>query len=152
PSLSGDGPRWLSDGKAYAFSKNAVAGLDAQVKPLSAKGVVVSLILLTYASADPARNELMLHPAYARGEKDAGPIAMFNVATPEGAAWLQAVIEFLSARYSGATEFGRVWGYIAGNEVNSHWFWANMGCASPDDVIDAYERAVRIIHAAVRKN
>jgi hypothetical protein len=43
-----------------------------------------------------------------------------------------------------------VWGYIAGNEANSHWFWANMGLATADEVVAAYERAVRAIHAAVR--
>ena len=44
----------------------------------------------------------------------------------------------------------RVWGYIAGNEVNSHWFWANMGLAPSGKVVEAYEKAVRAIHTAVR--
>jgi hypothetical protein len=75
---------------------------------------------------------------------------MFNVATAEGRAWLQATVEFLAARYGGPA--GNVWGFIAGNEVNSHWLWANMGRAPPEAVVDAYEQAVRLIHSAVRKH
>lgn len=150
PSGSGDGPSWTSRGREYKFSRGAVVALDNQVKPLSDAGVIVYLILLPYASGDPARDSLMLHPGYARGDKGTGPIGMFNVATPEGAAWLSAAIEFLAARYSRSGDTGRVWGYIAGNEVNSHWFWANMGRASQGEVVDTYEKGVRIIHQAVR--
>lgn len=150
PSGNGDGPCWMSAGNEFRFDRSVVAGLDAQVKPLSDAGVVVYLILLPYASGVDERDRLMLHPAYARGEKGTGPIAMFNVVTAEGTAWLRAALEFLAARYDGGNGFGRVWGYIAGNEVNSHWFWANMGRASVGDVADAYEKSVRIIHEAVR--
>jgi len=127
-----------------------VEHLDEQVKQLSDNGVVVYLILLPYASGDPDRDAIMLHPNYARGKKNTGPIAMFNTTTREATAWLAATVEFLAARYSGATEHGRVWGYIAGNEANSHWFWANMGLASAEEVVEAYERGVRTIHSAVR--
>ena len=152
PSGKRNGPQWTSGGKQFAFNKRAVADLDSQVKPLTDKGVVVYLILLTYASGDPDRDALMLHPDYARGAKNAGPIGMFNVATPNGNAWLTAATEFLAARYSVANSpNGRVWGYIAGNEVNSHWFWANMGRAPRDRVVEAYEKSVRTIHTAVRK-
>lgn len=149
PSGSTSGPRHERDGTRYDFTKAAVEDLDVRVKQLSDKGVVVYLILLPYASGDPARDRLLLHPGYARGQKETGPIGMFNTTTPESTAWLAAVVEFLAARYSNG-ERGRVWGYIAGNEVNSHWFWANMGLAQTDEVVDAYERGVRTIHTAVR--
>lgn len=145
--------RWTSDGQTYSFHAAAVAELDRQIKPLSDAGVVVYLILLPYASHDPDRDALMLHPQYDAKGKDAGPIGMFNVVSPEGRAWLTATMEFLAARYSAAdAPHGRAWGYIAGNEVNSHWFWANMGRAPADQVIAAYEQGVRLIHAAVRKS
>ena len=143
PSGKGNGPRWTSGGKQFAFSVRVVVDLDRQVKPLSHKGVVVCLILLTYASGDPARDPLMLHPDFARGAKNASPIGMLNAATPDGIAWLTAATEFLAARYSVANgAYGRVWEYIAGNEVNSHWFWANMGQAPLDRVVAVYEKAV----------
>lgn len=145
--------RFKSGEREFTFAKHVVDDLDRRVKPLSDKGVVVYLILLTYASNDPARDALMLHPGFAKGKKDTGPIGMFNIASDEGRAWLTAMMEFLSARYSGKTvEHGRVWGYIAGNEVNSHWYWANMGYATLDEVVAAYEQSVRIIHTAVRKS
>ncbi|HEY2253629.1 MAG TPA: DUF5722 domain-containing protein, partial [Planctomycetaceae bacterium] len=149
PSGKASGPRHDRDGRRYDFTKAAVEDLDVRVKLLSDKGVVVYLILLPYASGDAARDALLLHPNYARGKKETGPIGMFNTTTPESTAWLAAVVEFLAARYN-SQERGRVWGYIAGNEANSHWFWANMGLANADEVVEAYERAVRTIHAAVR--
>jgi hypothetical protein len=145
--------RWQQGGKTYTFRRDVVERLDALVRPLSEQGVVVYLILLTYASGDTERDRLMLHPAYARGERQTGPIAMFNIASDEGRGWLAAACAFLADRYSnGRSEHGRVWGYIAGNEVNSHWFWANMGRAPLAEVVDAYERSVRIIHSAVRQS
>lgn len=149
PSGNTSGPRHERDGKRYDFSQAAVEHLDVRVNELSDKGVVVYLILLPYASGDPARDALLLHPNYARGKQDTGPIGMFNTTTPESTDWLAAVVEFLAGRYSGG-ERGRVWGYIAGNEANAHWFWANMGLADKDEVVDAYERGVRTIHTAVR--
>src|SRR4051812_9602237 len=139
--------RWTSAGETFAFSARAVADLDRQIKPLSDRGVVAYLILLPYASGDRDRDSLMLHPDYDAKGKDAGPIGMFNIVTPLGQAWLTATSEFLAARYSaGDASHGRVWGYIAGNEVNSHWFWANMGRAPAEQVVAAYEQAVRRIH------
>ncbi|MBI1248335.1 hypothetical protein GC197_10920 [bacterium] len=145
------GPRWTVDGTEYAFSPALVKHLDDQVKRLSDQGIVVTLILLTYASGEPDRDQLMLHPDYAAGEKATGPIGMFNTTTAEGRQALEACIEFLAHRYSSDRGHGRVWGYICGNEVNSHWHWANMGHATPDQVVTQYERAVRLIHKAVRK-
>jgi hypothetical protein len=150
PKGDAGGPIHEHSGRRFAFSRRAVEHLDTQVKQLSDKGVVVYLILLPYASGDAARDALMLHPSYARGQRNTGPIGMFNTQSPDSTAWLAATVEFLAARYSGDGKLGRVWGYIAGNEVNSHWFWANMGLASVDDVARAYERGVRTIHAAVR--
>jgi len=46
---------------------------------------------------------------------------------------------------------GRVWGYIVGNEVNSHWWWYNMGRVPLEEIAAEYERAVRIVHTAVRR-
>lgn len=152
PTGQENGPKWTVNGKQFSFSPGQVTALDAQVKPLSDRQIVISLILLTYASGDPKRNELMLHPRYAKGEKMAGPIGMFNTTTPDGTDALEACIEFLAERYSSDHGHGRVWGYICGNEVNSHWFWANMGHATPDEVITEYERAVRLIHKSVRKS
>jgi hypothetical protein len=127
--------------------------LDRQIKPLSDKGVVVSLILLYYRSGNEALDQLMLHPKYDRAAPN--HLTAFNTATPEGAAAFRACVEFLAARYSGTNSPGRhgvVWNYIVGNEVNSHWFWYNMGRVGMEELADHYLAAVRATHSAVRKH
>ena len=103
PSGDSGGPRHERGERRYAFSKRAVEDLDARVKRLSDRGIVVYLILLPYASGDSARDSLLLHPKYARGKKNAGPIGMFNTTTSESTAWLAATVEFLAFRYSGSS-------------------------------------------------
>ncbi|WP_459557607.1 DUF5722 domain-containing protein [Lacunimicrobium album] len=150
--LQKDAPRWTLNGKEYAFNPAVVADLDARVKPLSDRNILVNLILLPYATKAPVTQQILLHPRYAANEKNTGPIAMFNTTTPQAADTLQACTEFLAHRYSSDQGHGRVWGYICGNEVNSHWFWANMGRANPEEVVTEYEKAVRLIHQSVRKS
>jgi hypothetical protein len=142
---------WKCEGRDYAFRPAAVAALDQRVKPLSDAGVIVSLIVLNYAPTDPARAAILLHPRY----DPAAPNKMsaFNTGTPEGARWFGAIMDFLAARYSDpAAPHGRVWNYIIGNEVNSHWWWNNMGHATADEVARDYEHTVRLAHDSVRRH
>ncbi len=125
--------------------------LDRQIKPLSDSGVVVSLILLYYRSGNAALDKLMLHPKY----DPAAPnnLTAFNTATPEGVAAFSNCVSFLAQRYRGRNPaHGRVWNYIVGNEVNSHWFWYNMGRVGMEELADNYLAAVRATHIAVRKH
>jgi hypothetical protein len=60
-------------------------------------------------------------------------------------------MEFMAQRWSRSDrKFGAVHGYIMGNEVNSHWFWSNMGLTSLENFADQYEATVRLAHKAVR--
>jgi hypothetical protein len=78
-------------------------------------------------------------------------MSAFNASTEEGARWLRACVSFLAQRYSDpAAPHGRVWNYIVGNEVNSHWWWNNMGRATCEEVASEYEKAVRVVHQSVR--
>lgn len=151
PAAKPDSIRFTSDGREFTFNAHSTGDLDARVKQLSDAGVVVYFILLAYETHDPARDALLLHPGYDRASKT-HDLSAFNTATPDGLAWFRATIEFLAQRYSGAdASHGRVWGYIVGNEVNSHWFWYNIGRVPLEKIADEYERAVRIVHVAVRK-
>jgi hypothetical protein len=38
-----------------------------------------------------------------------------------------------------------------GNEVNSHWWWANTGRITMEEFADDYLRTVRLAHTAIRK-
>ena len=42
-------------------------------------------------------------------------------------------------------------GHAVGNEVNSRWYWSNMGRVSMEQFAQDYLRTVRICHTAVRK-
>lgn len=137
-------------GTDYYFSPSYAAHLDSQIKPLSASDVVVSLILLFYRSSDEALNRIMLHPRY----DSAAPnhLTAFNTSTAEGAGHYAACVEFLAKRYSASSQHGRVWNYIVGNEVNSHWFWSNMGRVTMEEFADDYLRAVRLASESVRRH
>jgi Family of unknown function (DUF5722) len=149
-SKSGKNPRHTAAGREFHFHAGYLASLDSQVKPLSDKGVLVYLILLVYPSKDAARDAVCIH-AGARKDYQYS-VGAFNSATDEGRAYLQAVTEFLAARWSGAQpERGRVWGWIVGNEVNSHWLWYNMGRVPLAGAVREFEAAFRITHAAVRQ-
>ena len=135
----------------HAFSKPYLEQLDRQIKPLSDRGVVVSLILLYYKSGNEELNRIMLHPSFDSGAPNG--LTAFNLSTPESAGWYRACIETLAERYSRPdARHGRVWNYIVGNEVNSHWFWYNMGRVPMETLADNYLQAVRATHEAVRKH
>ncbi len=138
------------DGESLHFSTSYLDHLDRQIKPLSDAGVVVSLILLTYESGDPALNKIMLHPRYDRGAPN--HLGAFNTVTLEGVKWFKACIELIAERYSRPDrKHGSAVNFIVGNEVNSHWYWANMGPVSMEEFTRDYLTTVRLCHTAVRK-
>lgn len=141
------GPLPNPDTGAFSFNQNYLASLDRQIKPLSDKGVLVYVILIAYPSKDPARDAITLHPGHRKDYK-------FSVAAPNTTSgFLPAVIDLLAARWSGAQPGNaRVWGWIVGNEVNSHWLWNNMGNVPLETAASEYEKAFRIVHQAVRRH
>lgn len=150
--LDGDArsPGLTVDGVKHRFRSAYLGRLDAQVKPLSDAGVIVSFILLNYASGQKELDRVMLHPKY--DPSSPNRLSAFNTVTPEGLRQLKACVEFLSERYSRPDRtYGRVVNFIVGNEVNSHWFWCNMGRVPMEAFSEDYLRAVRLIHTAVRK-
>jgi hypothetical protein len=147
PAKQANNYTWKMDGEVFHFNR---AYLDSlRIKQLSDAGVNVSLILLAYANNSPER-DVLLHPWYDASAPN--KLGAFNIRTAEGVKWLKAAMEFLAERYSRPdAAYGQVWCYIVGNEVNSHWHWYNLGNARPDLVAQEYEKAVRLIHTAVRK-
>ncbi|HBJ82847.1 MAG TPA: hypothetical protein DDZ88_03025 [Verrucomicrobiales bacterium] len=131
----------------FVFNQSYLASLDRQIKPLSDQGVLVYTILIAYPSKDPARDGIVLHPGHRKDHKfSVGAVNTTN-------RFLDAVISLLAERWSGAhPEHGRVWGWIIGNEVNSHFLWNNMGLVSLETAASEYEKAYRITHAAIRRH
>ncbi len=145
---------WDLDSKRYYFDENYVGRLDRQVQELSAAGVTVYLILLVYQSGNPDHDRVLCHPNASL--ESPNRLAAFNTVSTEGRLWLQASVEFLAHRWSSRDQtkqgVGGVRGWIVGNEVNSHWFWCNMGRTTMAEFADAYERAVRIVQLATTKH
>lgn len=142
-------PRRIVDGYEFGFNESYLRSLDSEIKPLSDKGVLVYLILIAYPSKNETIDALTIHPDARKDYQY--KVGAFNSKTCEGKAWLKAVGMELASRWSGARpECGRVWGWIVGNEVNSHWIWSNMGKKTLADAVADYAHAFRIIHGAVR--
>jgi len=142
--------RWTYKGHDFFFKGAYAARLDRDIKALSSEGVIVNMIFLVGRSKNEAINRHMLHP----GLDKSGPnrSATFNSVTTEGRQWLVATMEFLAERWSRPDrKYGRVAGYIIGNEVNNHWSWSNRGRATMREFADDYLRAVRLAHGAVRR-
>jgi hypothetical protein len=141
---------WTRAGETFHFKRAYVESMDRRIKTLSDAGVVVTLIVLTYQSRDAEVNRLMIHPR--RITNAPNRLGNFNTVTDEGWRWLAATMEFCAARWSGAdAPHGRVAGYIMGNEVNSHWWWANMGRVTMEEFAEDYLRTVKLANESVRK-
>ncbi len=150
PSGGADQPGWDFEEHTYRFQRGYLEAMDRQIKTLSDRGVVVSLILLAYEPQDPDLRRILLHPGYSA--ECPNHLTAFNTVTPDGRAWFAAGMEFLAERWSRPDQkFGRVANWIVGNEVNSHWFWANMGRVSMEQFADDYLRTVRLAHTSIRR-
>lgn len=142
-----DAAKSKAETRDFVFNEGYLRSLDAQIKPLSDKGVVVYTILIAYPSKNPAIDAVVLHPGHRKDYK----FTVGAVNTDSG--FFPAVMNFLAERWSGAhaDQHGRVWGWIVGNEVNSHWLWNNMGNVSLQTAASEYEKAVRQAHGAIRR-
>ena len=139
----------MVDGRPVVFHRSAIVALDRQVKTLTDAGVIVTFIVLTYASGNEAHDSVMLHPGYDR--KAPNRLGAFNSETEAGVRCLRGCFEFLADRYSDPQVYGgRVANYILGNEVNSHWFWSNMGRVSMETFAESHLRAARLAATAIR--
>lgn len=131
----------------FVFNQNYLTSLDRKIKPLSDKGVLIYLILIAYPSKNPAVDAVVLHPGHRKDYQ----FSVGAVNTTSG--FLNAVMSMLAERWSGAhPEHGRVWGWIVGNEVNSHFLWNNMGPVPLETAASEYEKAFRIMHQAIRRH
>ena len=150
PADDTNNPAWDFNGHPYRFKRGYLESVDKRIKTLSDQGVVVTLIVLTYQSGDPAVNRIMIHPGCVANTPN--HLGNFNTVTDEGRRWLSATMEFCAERWSRPDrKYGRVAGYIMGNEVNSHWWWANMGRVTMPQFAEDYLRTVRLAYTAVRK-
>jgi hypothetical protein len=141
---------WPVDGQPVHFHRGYIESLDRQIRPLTDAGVIVSLILLVYQSGDAALNRILLHPDYDKSAPNR--LGAFNTVTAGGVRHFKACIELLAHRYGDPRTYGgRVVNFILSNEVNSHWFWSNMGHVSMETFAEDHLRTARIANTALRR-
>jgi hypothetical protein len=149
-SSSEDDVTFVHEGETFRFRRGYLESMDRQIKTLSQAGVLVNLIVLSYASGQPEVDRVVLHPKY--DSKAPNRLGAFNTVTPEGKRWFSACLSFLAERWSRPDQqYGRVVGYILSNEVNSHWYWSNLGRATMHEFADDHLRTVRLAHRMIRQ-
>lgn len=147
PDKKPGSPTWTIDGQTFSFNRSYLESLP--VKKLSDAGVNVYLIFCAYEMRRPELDRALLNPNHAVPLPN--HMAAFNTTTEEGTRTLRAAAEFLTDWFCRAgDEHGRMAGIIVGNEVNAHWQWYNLGSPKPSEMVADYERALRIVHTAVR--
>lgn len=135
------------DGKTVCFHAGYVAHIDSQLKRLTDAGVVNSLIIYNRIPGSRDGSPLV-HPD---SDLDESPfhVGAFNLATEEGVRTYRGAIEFLANRYSDSRrEHGLAKRFIIGNEIQSHWYWYNLGEATKRQVVEEYHKALRVAHLA----
>lgn len=145
------GETWEVDGHTYHINTSYVSGVDSQIAPLSAAGMRVSLILLNAVPTSAQPGNPFIHPETDLANAP-NHLGAFNLTNAEGLRAYRAAMEYLAHHYSdpGASS-GWVANYIVGNEVNSHWWWYNMGAKAIGPFMEQYEQAVRVTDLAVRQ-
>lgn len=143
-------PTASADGFTFVINEAYAQSVDRQIKPLSDRGVVVTAILITYRSPDDRIRALTIHPA---ADPAKGTTMAANTVTPEGRACYKALTDFIARRWCSADEsHGRLWGWVIGNEVNSHHEWHQMGPATVEEVAAQYEDQVRLAWESLRRH
>jgi len=143
-------PTTSADGFTFAINQKSVEAMDRQIKPLSDKGVLVTLIITTVRSPDERVRKLTIHP---KADPVKGITMASDTVTPEGRACYKALTEFIARRWSSAdAKHGRAWGWIVSNEVNSHHEWHQMGPSTVEEVALQYEDQVRLAWESLRQH
>lgn len=138
------------DGVKVPINLGFIRGLDATVKQMTDAGMNVTLILLNPIPTSPDPRNPFIHPKSNLKEAP-NHLGAFNMSDEKGVLYYRAALEFLADRYSRPDKkFGLVSGYIIGNELQSHWWWHNMGDISAQELVDEYALALRIAYLAAR--
>ena len=131
-------------GKKYWFRKGHIHAWDDVLKKLKKNKIIVTGILLIDKRSDL---KSLIYPS-ARN-KSSGYYA-WNMDGGENQKQIEAAISFLANRYTNS-KYGKVVGWVVGNEINSASYWNRAGNVSFTKYMDIYakmfERSSDIIHS-----
>ena len=133
------------EGRDYYIRRRVAEYMDSCIKPLSAAGVLVNLILLNSQSWLTQVGEKFWDKIRHPGYDEEGSISHFDTFREDGCAYFRAFVSFLADRYTREDGmYGNIVGMIVGNEVNSPWVWANVGECEMHVFAEMYTSALRI--------
>ena len=139
------------NGRTYYADRKAIEGFDKTLRYTAARDVIVNAIVLIAPErsfADKAAGRLFEHPDF----DPAGIYTMPNMTTLESLNLYAAAIDFLAERYSRPDKkYGRVYHWIAHNEVDAGWVWTNAGIKTPLRFMDIYIKSMRLLYYTARK-
>ena len=144
--LVGGNLKYKYNGKTYNFNGDLIKDYDKMISAFSAKGIVVTAILLN------GRNDNYpeLHEAGLAKRKEAFYYG-FNVSTEQGYETTRALLSFMAERYSGAhNDYGRVSNWIVGNEINNNLNWNYTGPMDIDSYTKLYSKVFRVAYTAIK--
>ncbi len=131
------------NGKPYNFNQAVVAEYDMVMTLFATQHVEVTMNVVNYYNAATA---MTVKP----GARKAGyRHYAFNTDEQQGAESLQAVMAFLTERYSNAAT-GLVSNWIIGNEVNNNNPWYYAGNYNVTAFTLEYEKAFRMFYTAIK--
>lgn len=144
--LVGGTLKYTYDGETYYFNKDLIESYDKMIGAFSAKGIVVTAILLNgWNDSFPE-----LHEQGAAKNNDAFYYG-FNVSTEQGYKTTKALMSFMAERYSGAHDlYGRVSNWIIGNEINNNKNWNYVGPMDLASYTKLYEKVFRVAYTAIK--
>ncbi len=141
---SGSSIAYRYNGKTYWYRRSVVSGFDSQIKKMTGYGTLINAVLLVRYRAD-LKNLL---PSKAR--KAGHNFYAWNVSDKNARQTLEAAVSFLANRYSPAnSQYGRVSGWIVGNEVANYNDWNYAGKLSLSKYAKLYADTFRMVYNAV---
>lgn len=134
-------------GKNYVFNGAAVNGYDGLFTYLTDTGMSVTAVILNdWNEAYPE----LIHPE-AKNPDSGAYYYMFNTAEEAGTRALEAVADFLAARYA-TGEHGMVHSWVIANEINQNRVWNYMDTRDVAHYTEEFEKSLRIFYQAVKSH
>lgn len=146
--FSGGGVNYTYNGKAYQFNGAKVQETDNLVKLYNSQNADIVMTVVNGYNAGTAD---MVYPEALTNPSKHPNYYAFNVENQSGEEKLEALLSFISERYSGGM-YGSVHNYVIGNEVNSSDSWHYAGEISVNDFAVKYAKQFRVAYNAIKSH
>ncbi len=141
--LPGAGVPYTYNGKAYSFNQSVVAEYDMIMSLFALQQVEVTMNVVNFY------NDATLMTIKPSGRVKGYRHYAFNTDEQQGAEAIEALMSFLTVRYSNPAT-GLVSNWIIGNEVNNNNPWYFAGNYNVSNFTLEYEKAFRMCYNAIK--